>query len=166
MNETPTRRRRRMSAGPDVADDALWEARNQPQPWIVQSMRPNGDVVRLDATLDWTLEAALRRAYTVSPTGAGSLIIAAATTGDETVQIYGRQVWRLWQRLDLKANRSPSEEWADLAEEWRVRHDAVLRFPLHDGGMMKSTFSPRTEALIAAEKAVQVRMDAFMAAHP
>jgi hypothetical protein len=32
--------------------------------------------------------------------------------------------------------------------------------------MMKIDLLPECEALIAAEKAVQVRMDAFMAAHP
>jgi len=149
-----------------VTDDALWKARSQPQPWIVQSIRPNGEAVRVDAALDWTLEAALRKAHAISPQGAGSLVITAATMGDDTVQIHGRQVWRLWQRLGLKAERSPSEEWADLAEDWRVKHDTVLGFPLYEGGMMKIDLLPEYQALVAAEQAARARMDAFIAAHP
>jgi len=155
-----------MSIKPDETDGALWEALGQSRPWIVQSIRPNGEAVRVEAALGWTLEAALRKAHIISPDGSGSLAIIAVTTGNETMQINGRQIWRLWQRLGLKAKRDPSEEWADLVEDWRSKHDAVLSFPLYDCGWMKTDLLPEYEDLAAAEQSAKARMDAFIAAHP
>jgi hypothetical protein len=155
-----------MSAGPDQNDDQLWEARNQPGLWVVQSMKANGELLRLAGDHAWSLEAALRKAHELSPDGVGSMVITAATDDDNPVKTYGRQIWRLWHRLGLKAARSPSEEWADLAEDWRVKHDTMLNFPLYEGGTMKIELLPEYEALVEAERSAKARMDAFIAAHP
>jgi hypothetical protein len=36
-------------------------------------------------------------------------------------------------RLGLKAEGRSSEEWADLAKDGRVKHDALLDLPLYGG---------------------------------
>ena len=98
--------------------------------------------------------------------GAGSLVISAATSTDDSVRVEGRQLRRLWQRLSLPVTRDATEEWAYLVEDWQAKHDAVVGFPLYDGGMMRLDLLPEHEALVAAEKAAKAKMDAFIAAHP
>ena len=159
-------RRRRMDAAPDQTDDALWESRREPRPWVVHLIQHNGEAVHYAAEMGWPLERALLKAFEMSGGRAHVLTMRAATTSDDDVLVYHRQIWRLWQRMGLHATRSAEDEWADLVEDWRQKQDAMLGFPLFRDHWMNLEQLPESESLVAQERAARERLDAFMAAHP
>ena len=65
-----------------------------------------------------------------------------------------------------QGERSPSKEWADLVEDWRAKHDALLDFLIYAASWMKTQLLTEYDTVVPAERSARSRMDAFIAAHP
>jgi hypothetical protein len=58
-----------------------------------------------------------------------------------------------------------ADKWDALVTDWQEKFNAVIAYPLFEGGMMHNDRLGGYEALVEAERAARCRKDDFIAAY-